>query len=597
MAAGFSRKALGQCAAIYAALCLWLTAPAYALAPGDVAFTLATGDAGTGNQDFIVDSNNCGAEGPNAAYVGGRVTNTSGGLLSNLTATMSGFDVANGFGLEGGQTATQFIGSLNAGESKNVYWYNKYACTEPVTDTLDITITDGGAPVIANVDVTTRSSISANAGGRVTSSLLGPGAIVGQTIDMSAVYEFGNVGNGDEFYLQPTGTATFDAACFQLVGATISASSVNAIPPGTTDQLYFVASGNQGGSGKPVTVEYDFLYLCDGISTSASPYAAQTSGASNLKYTGNFDAQVPISFPPATNPYAVAKSASPTSFASGTPSPVVTYTVTVTNPSAFDGLVDSVTDVLPAGALFKGIQPGSDATAANSSAVPAINDTGTVQFVGKPQTSYAIGAGASISVIYSVELPGADGSYVNSATVQAGSSSSGPATITVNVGTGVDGSVTITPSIAPGDDLTITVTDADLDVAPGVQDTVVVTVVNDASGESEQVTLTETGVSTGIFTDTLSTAQGGSPGPDDDGVLVVDAGDTATVTYVDLFDSGGGSTNRTASSTVDIDSDGDGVPDATDVDDDNDGIPDATEAGADGDGDGLADALDIDSDG
>ncbi|MDH3644513.1 MAG: hypothetical protein OES38_20575, partial [Gammaproteobacteria bacterium] len=482
----------------------FLSASALALAPGDITFTLTTGDSGTNNQDLIVDSNNCGGgDGPRAAYVGGTLTNTTGGSLTNLTATMSGFDVANGFDLEGGQVATQFVGSLGPGLSRNIYWYIEYACAEPVSDTLDITFADAGAPVVTNVDVTTRSSISANAGGLVTSSTLGPGAIVGQLITMRVDYEFGNVGNGDEFFLQPTGRATFDAACFQMVGTNIVSSQVNAIPAGTPDQLYFQAPGNQGGSGKAVAVDYDFLYLCDGISTSASPYAAQTSGASNLKYTGNFEDQVPISFPSATNPYTVTKSAAPTSFASGTPSPTATYTVTVTNPSVFDGQFDSVTDVLPVGALFKGIQPGSDVTAANSSSIPAIDASGTVQFTGIPQTSYAISAGASINIIYNVELPGADGSYTNSATAETGLSTSGPAAAVVNIGTGVDGTVSITATIAPGDDLDITVTDADLDIDSGALDTVMVTVVNDVTGESEQVILTETGVGTGVFTGTL----------------------------------------------------------------------------------------------
>ncbi|MFT3705609.1 MAG: Ig-like domain-containing protein [Agriterribacter sp.] len=45
-----------------------------------------------------------------------------------------------------------------------------------------------------------------------------------------------------------------------------------------------------------------------------------------------------------------------------------------------------------------------------------------------------------------------------------------------------------------------------------------------------------------------------------------------------------------------VDTDGDGVSDATDLDDDNDGIPDLTEGSTDKDGDGIPNYLDVDSD-
>ena len=61
--------------------------------------------------------------------------------------------------------------------------------------------------------------------------------------------------------------------------------------------------------------------------------------------------------------------------------------------------------------------------------------------------------------------------------------------------------------------------------------------------------------------------------------------------------------NRTATETLagnvetELDSDGDGVPDALDVDDDNDGILDIVEGNQDVDSDGIPNRLDLDSDG
>jgi len=94
--------------------------------------------------------------------------------------------------------------------------------------------------------------------------------------------------------------------------------------------------------------------------------------------------------------------------------------------------------------------------------------------------------------------------------------------------TGDDGVVTITPFSDPGDSLLITVTDADLNVLAGVAETVLVTVVNDVTGEVEQVTLTETGVNTGIFTSNLTTSLGAAGG-NNSGVMNTQAGDALTV--------------------------------------------------------------------
>ncbi len=76
-------------------------------------------------------------------------------------------------------------------------------------------------------------------------------------------------------------------------------------------------------------------------------------------------------------------------------------------------------------------------------------------------------------------------------------------------------------------------TDADLDTDPAVAETVVVAVVNDVTGESESITLTETGPDTGIFSGTLPTVFGNVAGTDNDGTMNTQATDTVTVTYVD----------------------------------------------------------------
>ena len=162
--------------------------------------------------------------------------------------------------------------------------------------------------------------------------------------------------------------------------------------------------------------------------------------------------------------------------------------------------------------------------------------------------------------------------------------------------TGVDGAVTVSNVTALGGDLIVTVTDADLNTNPAVADSVGVDIVNDDTGEVEQIVLTETGANTGVFTATVPTTLA-SAGANNDGTLNGSDGDSVTASYTDQLDASGATVVRSASGTLSADSDGDGIPNQTDQDDDNDGIPDSDEGPGDSDGDGLSNAEDIDADG
>ena len=76
------------------------------------------------------------------------------------------------------------------------------------------------------------------------------------------------------------------------------------------------------------------------------------------------------------------------------------------------------------------------------------------------------------------------------------------------------------------------------------------TVVNDVTGESESVTLTEDAGNPGTFDGTLATTFGTAAGTDDDGTLNTQSGDTVTVTYADALTSTGGTATPTATDTV-----------------------------------------------
>ena len=395
---------LGKAASILvmvAALLLFLPGTAHALTGTDVTITLITGNSTTGVQELVLDSNSPCVQGPDAAYVGFQITNTSGGTLTGLSASLGDFDTAAGFNLTGGQAASQYIGTLDAGESRAVYWYTTYPCTDGLTDTVTITVSDDNPGTVTDTaDIVTTSSISASAGGQIQTATLGPGYVVGQVIVYSVEYSFGNVQSGDDFYLQPTGEPDFDAGCFQLIRSEVASSGTNAVVAGTVDRLHFQAAGSQGGTDHRVVMDYSFLYLCSGASTEAVPYAAQTSGVAGLKYTGNYGTSigggVPTTLPEGDNPFTVDKSVTPNTLSSGTGG-TVTYTVTVTNTSDYDSFLSKIEDTLPTGFTFNAFDATSDVDTTNSSDYPSSGDGGTLSFVGIPLTSYVVPATGSIA--------------------------------------------------------------------------------------------------------------------------------------------------------------------------------------------------------
>ena len=383
-------------------------------AEAQLSFQLRTGNSVNNTQSLTADSNKCPTEGPTAMFVGGVVTNSSAARINNIVATITGLN-ANVY-LAGGQPAAQAIGSLDSGESVGVYWFVGFGCANGTSVTSTIQLNSSSANVNTPITLTIRSAISANAGGNVLSSVLGPGAVVGQTVYFDAAYDFGGTALNDEYFLQPAGGQNFNAACFRLVGSEVRASNLAAAPVGTRDKLYFRQPSTQSGNGYTITARYAFQYLCAATSTVARPYAVQTSGNTNIKYTGNYDGagSISMTYPGATNPFTITKSVDvPLAFV-GSKNPL-TYTVTIQNPSSHASVISRITDVLPAGTTFQGLVAGADVTAANSSSIPATGATGTISFVGKLGQSYTIPAGGSVVLRYRVSRPADAGSFTNTA--------------------------------------------------------------------------------------------------------------------------------------------------------------------------------------
>lgn len=447
---------------------------ANALSSGQVSIQLATDPL------LVVDSNYCSSnQGPRAGYVGFTITNTSGITINNLEADING--MTNGFSFAGGQISRQFIGSLAPGASRTVYWYTQYAinCSggggfTPTSSTLTVVVKDANSgTVTSSANIETASYISASAGGLVTSTLLGPGYVVGQTIPHDVEYEFGGAVAGDRYNLQPAGNLTYNAGCFQLIGSEVLSSTAIAVPVGIKDQLLFIAGAKQPGSGYRVKIRYFLRYLCAGVSTTASPYASQTSGNTNKKYTGNYEdlAASVVSLPQGTNPFTITKSASRKNGIN--PGDAITYTINIENTSAFTASIDRITDILPTGVEYVGIAPGSDITTANSGGIPATGAIGTLVWSGQPPNYYTVPAGGSIKLIYTVIALNSFGSHKNTAVATVGNVTIGPASDYIIIGPSADLEVSkivskLNPQVDDSITYTVTITNKGTDNVTGV---------------------------------------------------------------------------------------------------------------------------------
>jgi hypothetical protein len=167
------------------------------------------------------------------------------------------------------------------------------------------------------------------------------------------------------------------------------------------------------------------------------------------------------------------------------------------------------------------------------------------QFIGSIATSFASGSTSGSGGV------GADdlilqlqaGDKVRVEYLDAITSGGGSATVvsgSTEAAGGTTGSIIVSRLLEGGDVLRIEVTDADLNVNFGSVDSTIATVCNLTNGDQEDVLLTETGISTGVFRagPTEVTASGAASG---DGTVQVNPHDTLKVSYTDLYDVSGGS--------------------------------------------------------
>ena len=383
---------------------------------------------------LTLDSNKPATSGPNTMFVHFQVTNTSATTYKGLIASVT---IADGavVQLAAGQESAQYLTTLAPGATTDVYWFVTYTRTIGLRTTVSMTVTDGrGNADVATTPLRTSAMISSGTGGTLDAQTL-RATYLGMTTSIEVTYIFAGISVGGTYNMQPAGTTSLDAGCFQLVGSQVLASDhpIN-IPVGATNRMFFVATSSYGGSGARVRMRFDFRVQCLGVTSQVKPYANETSGNTNLKYSSNFDTWTGgtggITFPTVINPITVAKSATPDSLTDGG---TVTYTITLTNSQGGPAVVDSIVDLLPTGVVFDSIAAASGVSVANSASVPIAGATGLLRFRSVPGTYYTVPGNGSLALVFKATIPTPEGSYVNTAVGWVAKTNAGTGTATTIV--------------------------------------------------------------------------------------------------------------------------------------------------------------------
>ncbi len=359
--------------------------------------------ARTSSPYFILDSNKPCVDGPTAAYVSIRVTNTGGTALTNVSLKMDSFTLSTAFRLLSPSDSSHYIGTLAPGASYVGFYFIQLACTNNTAVKLNFNLYYNSGSICAfNTTVTTRSAISSSAGGVVTgniSAVSALGSIICDTVSQS----LGNVGNNEDIDFQPISRKNFRADAYELFATKVHTSNIPGVTAGRRDSLYFRTTG--GVNPGSVTIVYFFKVKIPGVATAASSFAVTPQGGSNFKYKS--DTTSMKSFPVATQLPVITKRASRYY---NDPCDTLKYTITVLNNSTVAMSFDRLRDRLPPGATYRRIDAGSGITASNSSMVPDASDSNVIYFIGgaaisgSQYESYFIPPRDSIRAIYWVKL-------------------------------------------------------------------------------------------------------------------------------------------------------------------------------------------------
>lgn len=358
---------------------------------------------------FIVDGNNPGVV--TRCYIGFEVINSSSFTYTGLkfsipTATSS--IAGTSYNILAPVSRTVNVGSLAPGESKVCYFFIEYPANTIAVGSFNTELSDI-TPNKKNqlFNIRNRSSISANAGGASTNAFSNQDLLGGILTD-TVTYTVGNVRNGDETDFQVAATSSFDPTKLDLIATRVIQSSVPGIPVGATDSLYFI-SGN-GTTGSSIKIVWIFRIVAYNFTTNLLPLAGATSGNTNYKYTLNssLGSGTPVTISANANPLTIKKYSDAEVYCA-TGNPTAVFTVEINNPALYDISVQKITDTLPDGFSFVGLESGSSVNSLNAVNYPEAGTTGTLVFEGGVNsvigTSFIVPAGGSLKLIYLATVP------------------------------------------------------------------------------------------------------------------------------------------------------------------------------------------------
>jgi uncharacterized repeat protein (TIGR01451 family) len=335
------------------------------------------------NYLIAVDANNCPTIAPTANYVVVKLCNPCANsvYVGNLSFTGSNLSAVQ---LTGSQATTQYVGTLLAGECRNVYFHIQWPCNPSNADvslTMSFQMNDGIAVSNMTFNFTKRRLIDANAGGIVQNYWLHNTDILGGITTIDATYNFGNFPNSNSVLaFQPISDTTYNSGCFQLIKSqVVNTSAASCIPLGYGDLAYVPPGGNgtvcDNGT---ITVRYYFKSLCQNAVTNLFPMTYASSGNQIKKKIGT-STGTPITLTSNPGLPTISKTVDKTS---AIPGDTLKYGITICNNSVIDTCsIDKITDILPTGLEFIDINPSSAISSSEFNVFPSLGSTGTLNFV------------------------------------------------------------------------------------------------------------------------------------------------------------------------------------------------------------------------
>ncbi|GAB7042433.1 MULTISPECIES: Ig-like domain-containing protein [Catenuloplanes] len=358
-----------------------------------------------------------------SAYAGYRVE-AGPSARSRLWLQLSGF-TGGVVGLAAGQPAHTALPALPGGGSAARYLLLTATGTTTVPQGHTVTLYDGapasGTPLCSRAftytDVVDTIKALANKVQSVTTSTPAATARLGDVVTVSVQGDTGTLGAGPPndpgvLAYTPNALAGFPAGAWRLERTELLISPDGVAPPVTyVDRLYLTGAG---GPARPYTARY--VFRATGPSESAAPlkpiqYIASGTQVKHTDIGGTALGALPAVS--ATAPVTLGKEVTaPAGAILPAGGGVASYTLTLTNAADTAGLVDWVSDTLPADAAY---QPGTMRIAGRAAADPDVD--GRTLIVQGP---IGVPAGGSTTMSYSVLLGPTTGARANSAVAHFG---------------------------------------------------------------------------------------------------------------------------------------------------------------------------------